>query len=134
MILLRYYNAYASMDFINGDRMGLADETIYFISLSSFWSSFSIWLMELNQKLSLKIESWNLFARNKKVTRQGTYNFLVIIGTVLNFVLDVALNLHKFAVFLYTIHIFVKFIVALWFVVAIWFDLVDSICMSPELV
>ena len=150
MILSRYYNAYASMDFINGNRMGLADETVYFISFSSFVS----WrlacglfflgvlfpfekdetLMELNQKLSLKIELWNLFARNKKVTRQGTNNFLVIIGTVLNFVLDVALNLHKFARFLYTIHLLVKFIVDLWFIVAIWFDLVDSICMSPELV
>ena len=35
-ILSRYYNAVASMDFINSDRMGLADETIYFISFSSF--------------------------------------------------------------------------------------------------
>ena len=42
----------------------------------------------------------------------------VIIETVLNFVLDVAFNLDKFARFLYTIHIFVQFIVALRFTVA----------------
>ena len=36
--------------------------------------------------------------------------------------------------FLCTIHIFVEFIAALRFIVAIWFDLVDSVCMPPELV
>ena len=36
LILSRYYNAVASMDFININRMGLADEIIYFILFSSF--------------------------------------------------------------------------------------------------
>ena len=36
LILSRYYNAVASMDFINSKRMGLADEIIYFILFSSF--------------------------------------------------------------------------------------------------
>ena len=34
LILSRYYNDVASMNFINSDKMGLADETIYFISFS----------------------------------------------------------------------------------------------------
>ena len=36
VFLSRYYNAVASMDFINSNRMGLADETTYFILFSSF--------------------------------------------------------------------------------------------------
>ena len=55
----------------------------------------------------------------RKLFGQGTDNFFVIIGTVLNFVLDAAFNLHKFARFLYIIYIFIKFIVALRFIVAI---------------
>ena len=33
-ILSRYYNDVASMNFVNSDKMGLADEAIYFISFS----------------------------------------------------------------------------------------------------
>ena len=91
------------------------------------------WL-NLTKALAWRLIFWDSFARNQKVTEQGTDNSFVIIRTILNFAVDVALSLHTFAMFLCTIHIFVEFIAALRFIVAIWFDLVDSICMPPELV